>query len=179
MTRPEKHKVLLVRLVVLQHVLIALLVVIVATFPSFDSSADVVVTSIWQKALLRWDVFHFLHVAQIDYAFEHEYAFLPVLHILMQAYAKLREVVSGIHEITPVPFLLTGHLAVYLAGIGSVQALYDLTLNTFKSPAMALLASVLSLLSSSPATLRFAPYAEPFFTFFSYKGMCLVLRSCF
>ena len=174
MNTPERHKVFLTRLVILQHAFIALWIIAAAKLPAFDSSADVVVNSTWQKALLRWDVFHFLHVAQSEYVFEHEYAFFPGLPILMQAYAKVYDVVAGNQEITAAPFLLSGSLAVFMTGIGSIQALYDLTLNTFKSPSMAFLTSILSLLSSSPATLRFAPYAEPFFTFFSYKGVFLI-----
>ena len=63
-----------------------------------------------------------------------------------------------------------GALAAFLCDAGSTTTLYNLTLHHVGSPNLALIASVLSFLPSSPATLRFAAYSEPFFTYLSYKG---------
>ena len=63
-----------------------------------------------------------------------------------------------------------GALAAFLCDVGSTTTLYNLTLHHLGSPNLALITSVLSLLPSSPATLRFAAYSEPFFTYLSYKG---------
>lgn len=68
-------------------------------------------------------------------------------------------------------YVIAGTLLVATVSVGIVHTLYDLTLHLFGSPAFALLASLLSLLSSSPPTLRYASYTEPFFTYFSYKGL--------
>ncbi|KAF8170181.1 GPI mannosyltransferase 2 [Mycena galopus ATCC 62051] len=55
--------------------------------------------------------------------------------------------------------------------------MYSLSLHHLGSPALARLAAILSLLPSSPATLFLAPYTEPFFTYFSYKGMLYCAQS--
>jgi hypothetical protein len=74
---------------------------------------------------------------------------------------------------------LTGSIALshFIFAIGvsvlaseTVQILYLLSLHHFKSPHMALLASLLAILPSSPATFLFVPYTEPFFTYLSYRG---------
>jgi phosphatidylinositol glycan class V len=109
--------------------------------------------------LLRWDTFYFLHVAKHGYVYEHEWAFFPG------------------------PIYLTGYLFdggtlshILLAALATVlacdtsQTLYSLSLHHLQSPALALSASLLSLLPTSPATLYFAPYSEPLFTYFSYQG---------
>ncbi|KNZ79526.1 GPI mannosyltransferase 2 [Termitomyces sp. J132] len=54
----------------------------------------------------------------------------------------------------------------------SARILHRLTCLHFPaSPAFARLVLLLSLFPSSPATLYLAPYAEPFFTYLSYRGM--------
>ena len=65
-------------------------------------------------------------------------------------------------------FLQGGALAVLT--VDSATTLYLLTLHHFKSCNIALIVSVLSLIPSSPAVLRFASYSEPFFTYLSYQG---------
>ena len=67
-------------------------------------------------------------------------------------------------------YVVVGALASAAVSVDTVHTLYNLTLHHFGSPAFALLTSLLSLLCSSPATLRHAPCTEPFFTYLSYKG---------
>ncbi|KAJ7668374.1 GPI mannosyltransferase 2 [Mycena polygramma] len=55
--------------------------------------------------------------------------------------------------------------------------MYALSLHHLGSSALARLATVLSLLPSSPVTLFLAPYSEPFFTYLSYKGMLYCTQS--
>ena len=52
----------------------------------------------------------------------------------------------------------------------------SLTLEYSSSPSFALLATLLSLLPLSPATVLYAPYAEPFFAALSFKGMLFAAR---
>jgi hypothetical protein len=59
--------------------------------------------------------------------------------------------------------------------VPTTRAIYRLTLTHFRSPSFALLTALLSLLPASPVTLYFAPYAEPMFTFLSYRGVCTPL----
>jgi hypothetical protein len=56
----------------------------------------------------------------------------------------------------------------------TTRTFYALSLHHLRSPQLAFLASLLSLLPSSPVTLQYAPYSEPFFTYFSYKGESLL-----
>ena len=165
----ERHKSRLTLFTITLHILVAAWVIAAAKLPSFDSSAATVVDSAWERALLRWDVFHFLHIAQSGYEFEYEHAFFPGSPRIMRLGSKLLDAIFGSGDRTWT-FLLSGHLATAAVAVGSVRILYDLTLCHFGSPSMAFLVSILSLMSSSPATLRFAPSTEPFFTFLSYKG---------
>lgn len=51
------------------------------------------------------------------------------------------------------------------------------SLHHLRSPSAAFLAAALPLLSSSPATLWFAPYGKPFSAYCSYRGMWACTRS--
>lgn len=115
--------------------------------PSFDSSAG-------KDVFTRWDVVHFAHIAQSGYTFEYEWAFLPGVPMLLRY--------------LPTPIF---HLLSVAVDVGSTISLYDLSLEVLKEERIAALATLLSLLPSSPATLRLAPYNEPFFAFLSYRGM--------
>ncbi|KAG8841545.1 ER membrane glycoprotein subunit of the GPI transamidase complex-like protein [Serendipita sp. 411] len=53
----------------------------------------------------------------------------------------------------------------------TTKTLYELTLLESGSQQVGMLATACSLLVTSPAALLHAPYAEPFFTFLSYKGL--------
>ncbi|THH29853.1 hypothetical protein EUX98_g4326 [Antrodiella citrinella] len=72
-------------------------------------------------------------------------------------------------------FLAAGTLACCF--ISSSTTLYDLTLHHTHSPTAAYLSALLSLIPTSPVTLRFVAYSEPFFTYLSYTGMLYCARS--
>ncbi|THH12498.1 hypothetical protein EW146_g7639 [Bondarzewia mesenterica] len=108
------------------------------------------------SSLLRWDAFHFAQIAKEGYVYEQQWAFLP-------------EGPPGWIDI-----LQGGGLAALVCD--STLTLYRLSLLHLQSPSLALIASLLSLLPSSPAILHFAGYSEPFFTFLSYKGMLSCAR---
>lgn len=153
------------------------LLYISSSLPRFDSSPDAVLRTHTLKQhlaypLLRWDAFHFVHIAQRGYVYEHEWAFLHGIAAAMRYPAKLFNVLGLAETTTGVAslsdLLLGGALLSSLCG--STITLYHLTLHHFKSPAVAYLTALLSLLPSSPATLRFSVYNEPFFTYLSYQG---------
>ncbi|KAI0093305.1 GPI mannosyltransferase 2 [Irpex rosettiformis] len=155
-----------------------ILLYVSSLLPLFDSSPDVVLqrTTLRERLaypLLRWDAFHFVHIAQEGYVYEHEWAFLHGIAAAMKYPARLLRIL-GLTETTTGSFstsdlLLSGALLSCLCG--STTTLYRLTLHHFGSPSVAYLAALLSLLPSSPVTLRFSVYNEPFFTYLSYKGM--------
>ncbi|PPQ64983.1 hypothetical protein CVT26_015692 [Gymnopilus dilepis] len=125
--------------------------------PLFDASPALIPNN---SIFVRWDVFHFLHIASDRYAYEHEWAFLPGIAFILSV------IPPGL------PFAcLTSLLAV-----GSYRTLYALSLHHLRSKELAKLASLLSLIPSSPVTLYFAPYNEPFFTYLSYRGMLCCAR---
>ncbi|KAJ4468226.1 glycosyltransferase family 76 protein [Lentinula aciculospora] len=130
--------------------------------PLFDASPSLVRISQWSKPLLRWDVFHFAHIAEHGYVYEHEWAFFPGLPFVMRLFSGSNILLAV--SITAVTFDTT-------------TVLYHLTLHHFGSSNLAFLAAILSLLPSSPATLRLAPYTEPFFTYLSYRGMLFCAQS--
>ncbi|KAH8119351.1 hypothetical protein DFH11DRAFT_1564543 [Phellopilus nigrolimitatus] len=179
MNSSSSHKWLLARLVLAVHIFVAIFLVASAQLPSFDASARVVLDSAWPASLLRWDAFHFVHVARDGYVYEHEYAFFPGTPLIMRYGAKLLHFVGLGSEGSLSSLLVAGALASAAVAVDAAFTLYDLTLHHFRSPATALLVSLLSLLSSSPPTLRYAPYAEPFFAYLSYKGMLFCARKQF
>jgi phosphatidylinositol glycan class V len=111
---------------------------------------------------LRWDAFYFAHIAKNGYVYEQEWAFFPGTPLIM----KYAGSILGNEGWAAV---LQGGALVALV-CDTTFVLYDLTLHHLHSESLAFLVSLLSLLPSSPATLRFAPYTEPFFTYLSYHG---------
>ena len=75
-----------------------LLVFLVASFSSFDASPTLFSPSSqnplqrWATSLLRWDAFHFVHVAQHGYAYEHAFAFFPGTPGVMRLMAEVGSV---------------------------------------------------------------------------------------
>lgn len=171
------HLRTLTLLSLLSRILVAALV-ISSTYllTLFDSSPRLVLdnTPPWISSLLRWDAFHFALVAQEGHVYEHSWAFFPALPFLMHLSGNLL-VRTGLSPPGMAAPLLGG--AVLAAFFDSTCVLYRLSLHHLHSPSAAFLATALSLLSSSPATLRFAPYSEPFFTYCSYRGMWACARA--
>lgn len=141
-------------------------------YPPFDSSHVVLwptlatdTESIFNRFIstaVRWDVFHFHEIAKNGYTYEHLYAFPPGMATIMR-------ITSSIFGYGSTSGMLWGYwIAVVFCS--TLHTLYEFTLLQTKSPEMASLAAACSLLPSSPATLIHAPYAEPFFTFLSFKG---------
>ncbi|KAN0076855.1 glycosyltransferase family 76 protein [Tylopilus felleus] len=162
----------------LSRVLIAALIVSSTYLLNvFDSSPSLILSSTtppWISSLLRWDVFHFTHVAQQGHTYEHAWAFFPALPFIMRVSGQLLSR-AGLSSPDMTAPLLGG--AVLAALLDSTRVLYRLSLHHLRSPSAAFLAVALSLLSSSPATLRFTPSSEPFFTYCSYKGMWACARA--
>lgn len=147
--------------------------------PLFDSSPEVISlidgtpnnSLLTRIPLLRWDAFHFGHIALHGYVYEYEWAFLPGIPFLMRYSAKFLDLIVSRGTPSPLTWqsvLQAGLLATCLTGTPST--LYRLTLHHLGMPSLAYLTAMLSLIPSSPATLRLVAYTEPFFTFFSYKG---------
>lgn len=133
----------------------AVLVVGSHLLPLFDASPRLVRPPAW---LMRWDSFYFDAIAINGYTYEQQWAFLPATPFLIR----------WLQFSTSAVLWPTVMLVVACA---STHSLYRLSLHHFpSSPSLALLIALLSLLPSSPATLHFAPYSEPFFTLLSYKG---------
>lgn len=152
-----------------------LLVYLASHLPSFDSSANTLLdasTPHLTASLLRWDAFHFAHIAREGYVYEHEWAFLPGLPLVMHLFGRIIssiKSVKGYQDTTGWEDVLFGG-ALAAVACHSTHTLYRLSIHHINSPSLALIASLLSLLPSSPATLHFAAYTEPFFTCCSYKG---------
>jgi phosphatidylinositol glycan class V len=160
----ERHRKQLLIFTTCSQALIQLLLFLCSYLPLFDSSPWTVLekSTPWTiSSLLRWDVFHFWLVAE-ERMYEHQWAFFPGVPAFLNL---LRRITPNDHWAT----LLRMGFSLAIAG-DSTLVLYDLGLRHLKSPSLSFLASTLSLLPSSPATLRHAAYAEPFFTWASYRG---------
>ncbi|KAF9650892.1 hypothetical protein BDM02DRAFT_3185046 [Thelephora ganbajun] len=152
--------------------LVLLLLFLSSYLPLFDSSPWTVLdksTTLWAtSSLLRWDVFH-LGFAAEERMYEHQWAFFPGVPNLIKF---LGQITSNDSWAT----FLQGSTLLATA-LDSTLVLYELGLCHLKSPSLSFLSATLSLLPSSPATLRHAPYAEPFFTWASYRGMLACAKS--
>ena len=161
----ELHRKQLLILTICSQVLIQLLLFLSSHLPLFDSSPWTVLdrsTTSWAtSSLLRWDVFHLRLVAE-ERMYEHQWAFFPGVPKFLKL---LQQISPNDHWAT---LLQEGIL--FAIACDSTLVLYDLTRRHLRSPSVSLLSAALSLLPSSPATLRYAAYAEPFFTWASYRG---------
>jgi GPI mannosyltransferase 2 len=156
-----------------------ILIHLLSILPLFDSSPSIS-SSIPSKSssLLRWDAFHFANIAQNGYVPEYEWAFFPGTPLVMRIAGEALRFLKGSNDLVSWDDLLQGGAIVaFVCDVDSTIVLYHLTLHHLGSTHIALITSVLSLLPSSPATLRFAAYSEPFFTYLSYKGVwCLLYQ---
>ncbi|KAI0367932.1 mannosyltransferase [Pilatotrama ljubarskyi] len=187
---PDSHKRTLHILSCAATLLTLLLTVLSSRLPLFDASPHVLLGDSQRSpsslrhtlasAVLRWDTFHFAHIAEEGYLYENEWAFFPGVPWVMRTCASVLRATGLSQQPAGVPFeweeLLLGGLIASSVSILSVGDLYDLTALHFQSHSIAFLASLLSLLPSSPVTLRIAGYSEAFFTFLSYKGMLCCAR---
>ncbi|KAI0256057.1 GPI mannosyltransferase 2 [Lactifluus subvellereus] len=172
----REHIHLLDALTVLSRVFaVALLYLASAYLPLFDASPHIALppTALQSlpSSLLRWDVFHFTGIAKDGYSYEYHWAFFPGVPSLL----RLAECLPTVHG-SPSALAWVAFLNASVA-IPTTRAIYRLTLTHFRSPSFALLTALLSLLPASPVTLYFAPYAEPIFTFLSYRGMLACARA--
>lgn len=161
----------------LSRLLICVLIVSsTALLTLFDTSPKLILDdsgSAWTNSLLRWDAFHFAHIAREGFVYEHEWAFFPGISLVMRWSCSVLSLLG----LSPPgwPALLIGG-AIVGALLDSTRILYQLSLHHLRSPSAAFLATVLSFFPSSPSASRFAPYSEPFFTYFSYRGMLACVR---
>ncbi|KIJ68918.1 glycosyltransferase family 76 protein [Hydnomerulius pinastri MD-312] len=179
-TLSEKHLRSLTVLSFLSRLLTGTLITLsTSLLKLFDSSPQLLLNDEvppWTSSLLRWDAFHFVHIAKEGPFYEHEWAFFPALPFVMRWSGSLLSYIGiGLNSPDWSALLLGGAVAAAL--FDSTRVLYHLSLHHLRSPSAAFLATVLSLLPSSPAALRFASYTEPFFTYFSYRGMLACARS--
>ena len=161
----KRHRKQLLILTLVSQVLILLLLFLCSYLPLFDSSPWTLLdksTASWAtSSILRWDVFHLRLVAE-ERMYEHQWAFFPGVPNFARL---LGQIAPSDDWVT----LLQGGVLVAIA-CDSTLVLYDLSLHHLKSSSLSFLSAILSLLPSSPATLRSALYAEPFFTWASYRG---------
>lgn len=163
----QEHLRLLRILSLASRILTAIALYSLAQLPLFDSSPNIASN---KSPLLRWDAFHFTHIAHEGYVHDYEWAFFPGTPVVMRLTGRiihwLKKADSG--PLCWDDLLQGGALAALV--VDSTTTLYHLTLHHFKSCNIALMVSLLSLIPSSPAVMRFASYTEPFFTYFSYQG---------
>ncbi|KAL0956090.1 hypothetical protein HGRIS_002258 [Hohenbuehelia grisea] len=149
------------------HAATALFLYFAATYtPLFDAAPSLYASS---SPLLRWDAFHFDHVARDGYRYEHDWAFLPGMPFVLRALAPLANML-GVSSLT------LHAIVIFPLSLLSTHDLYQLSIVHLGSKSMARLATTISLLPASPVTLRLAPYAEPWFTAAAYRGMLLATR---
>lgn len=162
----NEHIQLLRILSIAARLFTALSLYLLSNLPLFDSSPSIESNA---SSLLRWDAFHFAHIADKGYVHEYEWAFFPGTPLVMRIAGGVLHALKRSGSPMTWDDLLQGGALAALA-CDSTTTLYRLTLHHLGSPYVALVASLLSLFPSSPATLRFAAYSEPFFTYLSYKG---------
>lgn len=172
----QEHTRILRQLSLLSYALTALLAYLASYLPLFDSSPRTIIngasrswTSTFAYPLLRWDVFHYGHTAQYGYVYEHQWAFFPGPSLVMRGTSEFLHFLGVISQRSTWETVLVGG-AVIASLCDTSTTLYHLSLHHLRFPSLAFLATLLSLLPSSPATLRLVPYSEPYFTMLSYRG---------
>src|ERR1700761_4452620 len=70
---------LLLLLILISRLVTASLLFLAHLFPLFDAATS--------HILLRWDALHFLHIARSGYVYEHEWAFFPVLPLILSLFS--------------------------------------------------------------------------------------------
>ncbi|KAG8813575.1 ER membrane glycoprotein subunit of the GPI transamidase complex-like protein, partial [Serendipita sp. 401] len=155
----------------LYKILCILILLACSQLPAFDSAHNVnwptsredTIFKQFITTTIRWDTFHFLNIAQNGYSYEHLYAFFPGVPAILRVTSVLFG--YGAYE-----SMLWGSWISIMFCV-TTKTLYELTLLESGSQQVAMLATACSLLVTSPAAQLHAPYAEPFFTFLSYKGL--------
>lgn len=161
----KRHRALIRRFSIAARLFVFVLLNLASFLPLFDSSPYLVPNvSKLEFPVLRWDAFHFLHTATHSYVHEHEWAFLPGVAYTMRSWG----LVQRLAGYAPANLLLMGMIGALACDTS--QLLYSLSLHHLRSPKLAFLASLLSLIPTSPVTAYFAPYNEAFFAHFSYRG---------
>ncbi|KAF9562765.1 hypothetical protein CPC08DRAFT_662669 [Agrocybe pediades] len=141
---------------------LALLHAATALLHLFDASPKLLP---YNSPLFRWDALHFTHIASAGYIYEHEWAFFPAIAFLLRAFG-----LQNAHSV------ILFYALMLIVAWDTHRTLRSLSLHHLRSSKLTKLACTLSLIPTSPATLYFAPYNEPFFTYFSYRGMLFCTR---
>ncbi|EJU01487.1 hypothetical protein DACRYDRAFT_100401, partial [Dacryopinax primogenitus] len=177
---PGSHTIIILAASIITRIFTALLINLCTTWirlPLFDSSPLVETKS----ALLRWDVFHFVHIAALGGTpeWEHEIAFsAPGLSYITNAFVAAMNLLRYKNDhATLRDILILGSWAVSVIGVFVPITLYKLTVEITGAPAFALCASLLYCLPSSPPTTLYAGYTEPVFAFFAFNGMRHAVRN--
>lgn len=120
--------------------------------------------------LTRWDALYFMHSTRAGYVYEQEWAFAMGLPMVVRAIGGLLRglgmEMSGVWE--PLVAIAVAHVSHLIA----VLALYQLTMVISKDRKLAVIASVVHILSPAGLFLS-APYAESLFSCLSFVGNLL------
>ena len=95
----SQHRRIILLCSILSRLLVASVIFLSSLVPPFDSSHTLVISSDalvarWGASTLRWDAFHFVHIAQRGYTFEYEFAFFPGAPLVIRAMAEIGRVVG-------------------------------------------------------------------------------------
>lgn len=134
----KKHRQIVLVAAIGARILAGSLIYLASFLPPFDSSHLVhnpdnpiyPTLTRWASSQLRWDAFHFAHIAQArGYTYEYEYAFMPGVPIVMRLGAVLARA-TGVEwmvwESTPSVHQL-------LAGGSIISLLCDSSLSLYES----------------------------------------------
>jgi GPI mannosyltransferase 2 len=125
-------------------------------------------SSLLATRLTRWDAIYFVQIARRGYFFEQEYAFgagLPFVIRLPLGWLRL----FGWEASAALEAAIVGIIVAHTAHLLAVLTLYFLSLRVWNSPRLALIASLLHILSPAGLFLS-APYAESSFAMCSFAG---------
>ncbi|QRV91959.1 glycosyltransferase family 76 protein [Ceratobasidium sp. AG-Ba] len=156
------------------------------------------------SAGLRWDALHFQAVAlRGSYAFEHQYAFSPGVPIILRLVYFGKQQLFDLIRLSHIdeyisPLILNVFTAILKAVLTGLLAsepcieLYSLTASISYSHEYAYLVLIIFIMMGAPPVVLRNAYAEPFFAYFSFRGMrfyhqqsyltaalCFALATCF
>ncbi|KAL4999689.1 GPI mannosyltransferase 2 [Aspergillus recurvatus] len=128
---------------------------------------------------VRWDSIYFVHIGQVGYVFEQEWAFSSTYGYLVNSLSAF--LFPSYSSKGAVEFAVTAVALSHVAHYLSVLALYRLSLNVFgheteRKRLFCFLSAALHIISPAGAFLS-APYGEPLFSFLNITGFYIYSSS--
>ncbi|KAK9718297.1 ER membrane glycoprotein subunit of the GPI transamidase complex-like protein [Basidiobolus ranarum] len=129
-------------------------------------------------AFVRWDAFYFVHIAEEGYIYEQEYAFFPMLPLLMRGLSATVLRPFQVFFDPKILLILSGIIVSTLSFSLATVALYHLSYSIFKKERFALITALCYCFTPSCMFMS-SMYTESLFSLLTFVGMDLYVHKQF